>query len=421
MDIERPDIARARRRRNLMLFTVLGIFILVTTVAVSRLKPAVPVVEKKTIVLGTVKKGEFHRRVRGNGTLVPEKILWIPTRSHGRVEIIRVRPGAEVKADTVIVELSNPELSQAVQELEWQLKAAEAENKKNRLELENQRLNLEASVTALKAELEEAEFDTEIDEQLFEEGFISNVSRRRSRNNADVLKKRYDIEKKRLNIAGKLMLEQISAEQARIEQIRGQLQLKRQLMESLHIRAGIDGVLQELGDGAPIQVGQQLQVGANVARVAIPTRLKAEIKIPETQAKDVQTGQSVSVDTRNGVVEGRVLRIDPAAVNGTVTVDVTLVEDLPSGTRPNQNVDGTIELETVSNVLYVGRPVQGQTGSDIGLFRISEDGNYAHRTIVALGRSSVNYIEIRKGLKPEDRIILSDMSKWDEYSQIRLK
>lgn len=421
MDIERPDIARERRRRKVLWVVFATVMILLTTLVVSRLEPAVPAVEKSTIVLDTVKKGDFHRLVRGNGTLVPEQILWIPTRSHGRVEVIRVQPGAEVKADTVLVELSNPELAQAVQELEWQLKAVEAEDKKHRLELENQRLNLEASVTALKAELAEAELDAEIDEQLFEEGFISNVSRRRSRNNANVLMTRYNIEEERLNIAGKLMSEQISAEQARIEQIRGQLRLKRQLMASLHIRAGIDGVLQELGDGAPIQVGQQLPVGTNVARVAISTLLMAEIKIPETQAKDVQTGQSVSVDTRNGVVKGCVSRIDPAAVNGTVTVDVSLVGELPRGARPNQNVDGTIELETVSDVLYVGRPALGQTGNNIGLFRISEDDDYAHRITVTFGRSSVNYIEVRKGLTTGDRVILSDMSQWDEYSSIRLK
>lgn len=421
MDINRPDIARAHRRRKVLWFISAGVLILLTTLAVFRLEPAVPAVEKSTIVLDTVKKGEFHRQVRGNGTLVPEEILWIPTRSQGRVEAIRVLPGAEVKADTVLVELSNPELTQAVHELELQLKAAEAEDEKIRLELENQRLNLEASVAALKADLTEAVFDAQIDEDLAEEGFISEFSKRKSRARADVLKKRYDTEEKRLAIAGKLVMAQIAAEQARIKQIRGQLVLKRQLAASLRLCAGIDGVLQKLGEADPIQVGQQLPVGANVARVAIPSRLKAEIKIPETQAKDVQTGQSVSVDTRNGIVNGRVSRMDPSVNNGTVAVDVTLEGPLPRGARPDLSVDGTIELETVSDVLYVGRPVQGQADSKLGLFRIEKDGKEALLVPVKLGRCSVNYIEVCDGLSAGDRVILSDMSQWDEHERIRLK
>ncbi len=421
MDIERPDIAQAQRRKRIFWFVSAGVIILLMTLAVSRLEPAVPAVAKSIVVQDTVKKGEFHRRVRGNGTLVPERILWIPTRSQGRVEVIRVLPGAEVKADTVLVELSNPELTQAVQELELQLKAAEAENEKIRLELENQRLSLEASVAALKADLTEAEFDAEIDEELAGEGFISEFSKRKSRARADVLKTQYNTEEKRLSIAGKLVTAQLTAERARTEQIRGRLQLKRQLVKSLNIRAGIDGVLQKLGENELLQVGQQLPIGANVARVAIPTRLMAEIKIPETQAKDVQQGQNVSVDTRNGIVEGRVSRVDPSVNNGTVTVDVTLSGPLPKGARPDLSVDGTIELETVSDVLYVGRPVQGQAESKLGLFRVVNDGKEAVRVPVKLGRSSVNYIEIIDGLNAGDRVVLSDMSQWDEYDRIRLK
>jgi HlyD family secretion protein len=421
MDIDRPDIAKAKRRRRILWLITVMVLLCGATVAVSRLEPAAPAVEKSAVVSDAVKRGEFHRQVRGSGTLVPEEILWIPTRSQGRVEAIRVLPGAEVKADTVLVELSNPELTQAVLELEWQLKAAEAENEKTRLELENQKLNLEASVAALKAQLTEAEFDAEIDEDLAAEGFISNFTKRRSRANADVLEKQYDIEAKRLAIRGKLVTAQIAAEEAKIAQLRGQLELKRQLVASLHIRAGIDGVLQKLGNGDPIQVGQQLQVGANVARVAIPTRLMAEIKVPETQVKDVQSGQTVSVDTRNGVVQGRVSRIDPAVVSGTVTVDVTLEGPLPKGARPDLSVDGTIELETVADVLYVGRPVQGQAESDLSIFKMTEDGKEAVRVQVKLGRSSVNYIEVREGLSAGDRIILSDMSQWDVYDRVRLK
>lgn len=421
MDIDRPDIAKAIRRRRLLWIIIVVVLICGATIAVSRLEPAAPGVEQGTVVSDAVKRGEFHRQVRGNGTLVPEEILWIPTRSQGRVEAILVLPGAEVKADTVLIELSNPELTQAVLELELELKEAEANYEKSRLELEKGQLGLEASVAELKAQLTEKESDAEIDEDLAAEGFVSDFTKHRSRADADVLKNRYDIAVKQLDINEKLVAAQIVAEKAKIAKLRGQLELKRQLLESLHIRAGIDGVLQKLGDGDPIQVGQQLQVGANVARVAVPTRLKAEIKVAETQAKDVQSGQAVSVDTRNGVIQGRVSRIDPAVEGGTVTVDVTLEGPLPKGARPDLSVDGTIELETVADVLYVGRPVQSQSESDSSIFKMTEDGKEAVRVQVRLGRSSVNYIEVVEGLSAGDRIILSDMSRWDAYDRVRLK
>lgn len=397
------------------------VFLSGATIAVSRLEPAAPGVEESTVVSDVVKRGEFLRQVRGSGTLVPEEILWIPTRSQGRVEAIRVLPGAEVKADTVLIELSNPELTQTVLELELDLKEAEANVEKSRLEREKGQLDLEASVAELKAQLTEKESDAQIDEDLAAEGFVSDFTKHRSRADADVLKNRYDIAVKQLAINEKLVAAQVVAEKASIAKLRGQLELKQQLLESLKIRAGIDGVLQKLGDSSSLQVGQQLGVGTNVARVADPTRLMAEIKVAETQAKDVQAGQSVSVDTRNGVIQGRVSRIDPAVESGTVTVDVTLEGPLPKGARPDLSVDGTIELEIVEGVLYVGRPVQSQAESDLSIFKVTEDGKEADRIQVKLGRSSVNYIEVVEGLFEGDQIILSDMSRWDDYDRVRLK
>lgn len=421
MDIARPDIAHAHRRRKVLWIISVSIFVILVTVALSRLKPAVPSVERSAIVLDTIKRGGFPRQVRGNGNLAPVEILWIPAQSQGRVERINVLPGAEVKADTVLIELSNPELDQTVLESEWQLKAAEAEGDKMRLDLESQRLTQEASVATIKENYTEAKEEAEIDESFVKDGLVSEITRQRSRAKADDLKNRYEIEKKRLDISEKLVGAQISSQQAKIEQLRGQLRLKQQLVESLKIRAGIDGVLQKLGDTDSIQVGQQLQVSANVARVAIPTRLKAEIKIPETQAKDVQLGQNVAIDTRNGIVQGKVARVDPTVISGTVTVDVTLVGDLPKGARPDLSVDGTIELETLSDVLYTGRPSQGQTDSISSIFKVINDGKEAVRTQVKLGRNSVNYIEVIEGLKAGDQVILSDMSQWDAYDRIRLK
>lgn len=420
MDIPRPSAARERRRRRI-LYGVAGLVVIaLVTGGLSRLKPAAPMVPKEQVYTDTVKRGTIPRQVRGNGTLVPEEILWIPARNQGRVERILVLPGADVKADTILVELTNPELEQAAFDAEWQVKAAEAEYENLRVQLESQRLTQQAVAASAQASYTNARMEAEVNEKLAEAGLVPQLTLKLSKSRAEELAKLNEIEQQRLNISAGAAKAQVAVQQAKLEQLRAQLELKRQNVDSLKIRAGIDGVLQKLGDVAQLQVGQQLGPGANVARVAIPTRLKAEIKIPETQAKDVQKGQTATIDTRNGLIPGRVTRIDPAVQNGTVTVDVALEGPLPKGSRPDLTVDGTIELERLVDVLYVGRPVQGQADSPVGLFKLVNGGKAAVRVPVKLGRSSVDKIEVLEGLQIGDQVILSDMSQWDAHDRVRL-
>jgi HlyD family secretion protein len=420
MDILRPNAARDRRRRLLIKVGVGVLVLVVASVAVSRLKPAAPSVDRAQVWTDAVKRGEMVRQVRGNGTLLPEEIRWIPTFNQGRVERIMVLPGAEVKAETVLVELSNPEVTQAAFDAEWQLKASEAELANLVVQLETQRLNQEAGVATAQANFNNASLDAEVNTELAKDGLVPALVLKQSTNKAMELSKLLTIEQERLRIRGESARAQLAVQQARVEQLRAQLELKRRHSDALRIRAGIDGVLQKLGDTAMLQVGQQLGPGANVARVAIPTRLKAEIKIPETQAKDIVVGQKTIVDTRNGKVEGRVARIDPAVQNGTVTVDATLEGPLPKGARPDLSVDGTIELERLADVLHVGRPVQVDAESKVTLFKLVDGGRGAIRVPVRLGRSSVETIEVREGLQVGDQVILSDMSQYDGHDRIRL-
>ncbi len=420
MDIPRPDAAKDRRRRRWLYATAGLLVVAITTVALSRLKPAVPTVERAQVWMDTVKRGEMLRQVRGNGTLVPEEIIWVPTLNPGRVERILVLPGAAVKATTVLVELSNPEVEQAALDAEWQLKASEAELVNLRVQLETQRLNQQAVLATAEAAYTNAKLDAEVNEELGSSGLVPAVILKQSKVKAEELKKLKEIESERLRIGAEATKAQLAAQEAKLEPHRAQQLLKRQRVEALKIRAGIDGVLQKLGDATSLQVGQQLSAGANVARVANPRRLKAEIKIYETQAKDIQFDQIASIDTRNGVVTGHVTRIDPAVENGTVTVDVALDSPLPKGARPDLSVEGTIELERLENVLHVGKPVQGNPHSTVGLFKLILSGKEAIRVPVKLGRSSVSTIEVIEGLKSGDQVILSDMSPWDAHDRIRL-
>lgn len=420
MDIQRTSQARKRRIRRVIFGSVGLVVVALVTVGLSRLKPAAPSVDKGTIWTDTVKRGEMLREVRGTGTLLPEEIRWVPIINPGRVERILVLPGAAVQADTILIELSNPELEQAVFDSEWQCKAAAAELDNLQAQLESLRLSQVAAAASLKADFSQAELEAEADEELCKDGLVPKLVMKRSRSKADELKSRYEIEEKRLQTSANAARAQVAVQQAKVEQLRAQSNLKRQQFDSLKVRAGLSGVLQKLGDREQLQVGQQLPSGANVARVADPARLKAEIKIAETQAKDVQLGQPVSVDTRNGLVEGRVVRIDPAVQNGTVTVDVTLEGALPKGSRPDLSVDGTIQLERLADVVNVGRPVQGQAESTVGLFKLVNGGREAVRVQVKLGRSSVNAIEVRGGLEVGDQIIRSDMSQWDAYDRVRI-
>src|SRR5437667_1141757 len=349
MDVARPDIARRRRRRRI-LYSIVGLGVLVViTIGLSRLKPAAPLVENTWP--DTVKRGEMLRQVRGNGTLVPEHILWIPTLNAGRVENILVLPGAAVKADTVLIELSNPEVEQAAFDAQWQLKAAEAELTNLQVQLDTARLTQQAAVATSQANYNSAKLDFEVNDELAKAGLVPALTLKQSKAKAEELAKLLEIEHERLKISGDAARAQLAVQAAKVEQLRAQLQLRRHQAEALKIRAGIDGVLQKLGDSATatLQVGQQLPAGANVARVANPAKLKAEIKIVETQAKDITFDQKAEIDTRNGVIPGHVIRIDPSAQNGTRTVDVALDGPLPKGAVPDLSVDGTIELERLED------------------------------------------------------------------------
>jgi len=416
MDIARPDLSRAKRKRRLI-YTIAGsLIVLVITVAVSRLKPAAPSVDKNLVWVGTVKRGSMVRQVRGIGTLVPEEIRWIAARTQGRVERIVLRPGAIVTPESVILVLANPMVKQAAIDAVSELKSAEAELITFKVQLERGVLDAEAGLAAAKSAFETNRLQAEVNEDLFKDGLVSALELRRSKVAAEDATSRYQIEQKRYAFTKDSIAPQLAVKQASVDRASAQAQLRLDDAEALNVRAGMDGVLQEL----PVEVGAQVQPGANVARVVDPSRLKAEVRIAETQARDIQLDQPASIDTRNGLIEGRVSRIDPSVQNGTVTVDIRLVGALPRGARPALSVDGTIELERLEDIIYVERPASGQERSNIGLYRLAADGIHAQRTPVQLGRSSVNTIEILGGLQPGDRVILSDMSQWDSHERIQL-
>jgi HlyD family secretion protein len=371
--------------------------------------------------MDTVKRGEMLCLVRGNGTLVPEDTRWIPTQNAGRVEHILVLPGARVKADTVLVELTNPDVDQAVFDTGWQLRGAEADMTKLRVQLKTDELTQRKEVATAEADYSNAKLDYDLETGLAKSGIAPQAILAQARTKADELSKLWDIERERLAALTDSAKAQLDAQDAKVSQLRAQLELKRSQQAALKVRAGMDGVLQRLGDmNNPLQEGQQLAAGVSVARVANVGKLKAAIKIAEIQAKDVQMDQHAQIDTRNGIITGHVIRIDPAVENGTVTVDVALDSPLPKGARPDLSVDGTIELARLENVLYVGRPVQADADSQVGLFKVIDAGGGAMRVPVKLGRSSVSSIEILDGLQAGDEIILSDMSQWDTHDHLRL-
>lgn len=416
MDIARPSRARERRIRRFAFGAAGLVGVLLISLGLSRLKPAAPSVDRATVWIDAVKRGPMLRQVRGLGTLVPEEIRWIPAASEGRVERIVVQPGTAVKPDTTVLELSNPELELAALEAESQLRAAEAQYTELQVRLESQRLDQEAASARVQSEYHQAKLRAEADQQLASAGLIADITLKVSSGTAEELAHRDTIERKRLEISADSIKAQLAVQQAAVEQSRALARLRRNQFEALRVRAGIDGVLQQV----PVEVGQRVTPGTNLARVAQPGRLKAVIKIAETQAKDIQIGQTASIDTRNGIVAAHVSRVDPAVQNGTVTVDVSLDGALPKGARPDLSVDGTIELERLADVLYMGRPAQGQPESLVGLFRLEDGGTNATRVKVKLGRSSVNTVEIREGLKLGDQVVLSDTSAWDAYDRIRL-
>jgi HlyD family secretion protein len=417
MDIARPSNARAKLIRRIILGGVAVLFIGGVSFGLTRLRPAAPAVDRATVWSDEVKRGPMLRDVRGLGTLVPEEIRWIPAQTDSRVERWVLRPGATVKPGSVIMELSDPTLQREALDADFQLKGAEADLANLKVQVDSDLMNQKAIEAGVRSDYEQAKIQHEVDAKLVAEGLAADVTERLSRVKEQQLAIRVQLEGERTKVAVDSAKARLAAQQAKIDEQNALYQLKKSQVDALHVRAGIDGVLQLV----PVDVGQHVTPGTNLARVADPKKLKAEIKIAETQAKDVVIGQTASVDTRNGIVTGHVSRVDPSVQNGTVTVDVQFDGLLPDGARPDLSVDGTVELENLKNVLYVGRPVHGASQSTISLFKLTPDGSEAVRTNVKLGRSSVNTVEILDGLQVGDRVILSDMSQWDNYDRIRLK
>jgi HlyD family secretion protein len=418
VDIVREDFAERKKKRRIVIAVAAAAGLLLITLGLSRLKPAAPSVDKSSIWMDTVKRGSMLRQVRGPGTLVPEDIRYISAETDGHIEkLVRLPGGTPVQPDTILIEMSNPVLERDALDAESQLRAAQAELINVRAQSDKEIMDQQAIAATVRSDFHQAELQAATNEGLYKEGLIADLTVKLSRVRAEELDTRNGIEEKRVKSVADAAEAQVKVQEAKVEQLKALAALKRSQKEALHVRAGIAGVLQEL----PVQVGQQVAPGTTLAKVANPNKLKAQLKIPETQAKDVQIGQPASIDTRNGVVSGKVTRIDPAVISGTVTVDVAFTEPLPEGARPDLSVDGTIELDRLTDVLYVGRPAFGQEKSQVGLFRLNADGDEATRVKVRLGKTSVNTVEVLDGLKVGDKVILSDMSAWDAYDRVRLK
>jgi HlyD family secretion protein len=418
VDIARdPSFARKKKIRRAA-FAAAGVLVIVAvSVALGQMKPAAPTVERATVWVDTVKRGSMVRQVRGLGTLVPEDTRWLPATTEGRVERIVLRPGAKVGPDSVILVMSNPQVEQEAINARLALQAAQANLENLRVQLQNEFLTQQAQAATVGADYTQARLQAEVNEELAKEQLISELVRKQSQVRAEELKTRNEIEQQRLASARESIEARIRVQQAAVDQARAVAALYESRLAALQVRPGFAGVLQQV----PVEVGQQVAPGQNLARVADPGRLKAELRIAETQAKDIEIGQPALIDTRNGIIEGRVSRKDPAATNGTVTVDVALTGALPRGAVPDLSVDGTIELERLENVLYVGRPAFGQENSTVGLFKVAGDTGEAERTQVQLGVSSVNTIEVKQGLNVGDQVVLSDMSAWDAFDRVRLR
>lgn len=415
MDLARTD-QHIRRRKRWVFGGTAAIVLVGIAAAIARIEPAMPTVERGAVWVGTVEHGAMLRQVRGIGSLIPEEITWIAARTKGRVERVVLRPGAKVSADSVILVLSNPDVVQAAADADSELAAAEAEVVNLKAQLESTALAAESAAAKAKSEYEQARLKAETNERLFKNGLVPEIELQLSKVAAEEAQTHSQIERKRSAFARTSIPPQLAVKHAAVERLRAQSKLRHDELEALEARAGMDGVLQSL----PVEVGAQVTPGTNLARVANPLRLKAEIRIPETQAKDVALDLPVSIDTRNGIVQGKVSRIDPSAKAGTVTVDVALLGDLPPGARPDLSVDGTIELERLGDVVFVGRPAFGQEKGTISMFKLNADGSHADRIRVQLGRSSISKIEVVSGLHPGDRVILSDMSQWNQAERIRL-
>ena len=418
MDVPRgKEVARRRLIKRVTLFTVLAVALGGLTYASYHLKPAAPSVDMSGLWPGTVKRGPMERQVRGLGALKPEQIYWINAAVDARVSQIVRRAGIDsIRANDVILVLSNPDLELDAEKAEWVVKQDQANLANLRVKLQSEKLDQRASLAELESQYTQAKLTADRDLELTRLNLKSDLESKLSVNQVNQLRNRVDLQKQRLAIADQAIKAQIDAQDVALQSSQAAYELKKKQVDQLTIRAGIDGVLQEVD----VEVGQRVAAGALLAKVANPKRLKAVLQIPETQMKDVRIGLDATVDTRNGIIPGRVIRIDPAALNGTVGVDVALLGPLPEGARPELSVDGTVEIERLPDVVYVDRPVSGEPGATIGLFKIDPDGKGAERVNVKLGRASVNTIEVLDGLKVGDRVILSDMSQYDSQSRIRL-
>ena len=418
MDIARPEFKRQKRRRQVLWGAVGLVCLGAITVGVSRLKPAAPEVDRGTVYPDTVKRGSLLRQVRGLGSLIPsqEFTRQIPAETDATVVRILKLPGSQVKTDTILLEMSNPQVEQAAVDANLQLKAAEAEYQSLRVKLQSDLMNQKAGAATVGADYTQAKMQADTDKALYDLGVISGLAYKNSKSKADELTTRNNIEDERLDINQKAIATQLAEQQAKVDQVRALAELKQKQLDALKVRAGIEGVLVDL----PLQVGQHVTPGTMLAKVVQPNHLIAALKINETQARDVQIGEPATIDTHNGTVTGQVMRVDPAVQNGTVTVDVKLTGELPQGARPDLSVDGTVDLERLDNVLYVGRPAFGQENSTISLFKLDPDDKGAVRVSVKVGRASVNAIQVIEGLKEGDTVILSDMSRYDNTDRIRL-
>lgn len=416
MDVPRKGAGRKRLIRRIVYSVIVVVGGVAITFVLGRLKPAAPSVEMATLWPDTVKRGPMKRDVRGLGTLAPEEVLFIPATTDGRVEKRLVQQGDRVKPDTVLFTLNNPELQNSMVDAEYQLKTEQAKYTDLQMTLEKQGLDQKAAAATVNSEYKQAQLKADRDKELAKEGLIPDLDEKLSTVKADELLQRTKLELERLSFSKQQVQAQLSAQKAKIDQLRAMFELKRSQVESLKIRAGIDGIITEI----LVQYGQRVPANTALAKATQPWKLKAELKISETQANNILIGQDAQIDTRNGFIPGKVSRIDPAVINGTRTVDVRLIGALPPGAVPDLSVDGTIVLENLSDVVYVGRPVFGQPNSTITLFKIDPDAKGATRVPVKLGRSSVNTIEVVDGLKVGDRVILSDMSAMDGHDRIRL-
>jgi HlyD family secretion protein len=418
MDVIRKDARKKKIIRRIVMVVVLLAAVSGATVALSRLKPAAPGVEMSTLWPDTVKRGPMLREVRGLGTLVPEDTMLIPATSDGRVQRILVYPGTPVNADTTVMILTSQELETATLDAEYALKAAQADYENLKVTLAKTKIDLQATEAQVGADFNTAKLEADRDADLAKQGLSSAIDAKISAVKAQQLGERYALEQKRIGINASAEEAQLAAQQVKVEQLKAEYNLKKSQLDQLKVKAGFDGVLQQLP--TPVEVGQKVTAGTPLGKVAQRSKLKAELKIAETQVKDVTIGQPATIDTRNGLIQGLVSRIDPSVLNGTVTVDVRLKGPLPDAARPDLSVDGTIQLEKLNDVVYVGRPVFGQQDASVQLFKVDPDGKFANKTKVTFGRASVNTIEVKDGLQVGDKVILSDMSAYDSYDRIRL-